>query len=55
MLRNPTLINVMDGCSISIPMQRKGEAPAGLMLSAAGGLDETLFAHATAIETLLAA
>jgi aspartyl-tRNA(Asn)/glutamyl-tRNA(Gln) amidotransferase subunit A len=55
MLRNPTLINVMDGCSISIPMQRKGEAPAGLMLSAAGGLDETLFAHATAIERLLAA
>ena len=55
MLRNPTLINVMDGCSISLPMHVSGEAPAGLMLSAAGGHDAALFATAEAVETALAA
>lgn len=55
MLRNPTLINMMDGCAISLPMQAKGEAPAGLMLAAAGGRDAELFAIAEAVETVLGA
>lgn len=52
MLRNPMLINLMDGCAISIPMHVANEAPAGLMLAAAGGRDGALFAHAKAVETL---
>lgn len=54
MLRNPTLINMMDGCSISLPMHRPGEAPAGLMLSRSGGGDAALFAIAAAAEAALA-
>ncbi|HBF31606.1 amidase [Rhizobium sp.] len=55
MLRNPTLINMMDGCSVSIPMHRQGDAPAGLMLSTIGGHDATLFSNASAIENALSA
>ena len=54
MLRNPTLINMMDGCAISLPMHRAGEAPAGLMLARAGGGDAALFAIAAAAEAALA-
>ncbi|MCU4179937.1 amidase [Bosea sp. BH3] len=53
MLRNSTLINMMDGCAISLPMHRQGEAPAGLMLARAGGEDAALFAIAAAVETAL--
>jgi aspartyl-tRNA(Asn)/glutamyl-tRNA(Gln) amidotransferase subunit A len=54
MLRNPTLINMMDGCAISLPMHRAGEAPTGLMLARAGGEDAALFAIAAAAEASLA-
>lgn len=54
MLRNPTLINMMDGCSISLPMHRQGEAPAGLMLSRVAGGDAALFTIAAAAEAALA-
>ncbi len=53
MLRNPTLINMIDGCSISLPMHQPGEAPAGLMLSMAGGHDAKLFDWAKAVEKKL--
>jgi aspartyl-tRNA(Asn)/glutamyl-tRNA(Gln) amidotransferase subunit A len=49
-LRNCTLINVIDGCAISLPVQQPGEAPVGLMLAAAGGQDRRLFALAAAVE-----
>jgi aspartyl-tRNA(Asn)/glutamyl-tRNA(Gln) amidotransferase subunit A len=54
-LRNPSLINVMDGCAISLPMHRAGEAPAGLTLARAGGEDAALFAIAAVVEAALAA
>lgn len=53
MLRNPTLINMIDGCSISIPMHEAGTAPAGLMLSAAAGQDAELFGWAGAVEAIV--
>lgn len=52
-LRNSSLINMMDGCAISLPMHRAGEAPAGLMLARAGGQDAALFAIAAAAEAAL--
>lgn len=52
-LRNPTFINMIDGCSISLPMHQTGEPPCGLMLSAAGGNDRKLFEMAAGIEPLL--
>src|SRR4029077_3230879 len=36
-LRNCTLINMLDGCAISVPCHRNGDAPVGFMLAAAGG------------------
>jgi aspartyl-tRNA(Asn)/glutamyl-tRNA(Gln) amidotransferase subunit A len=53
LLRNPALINMMDGCAISLPVHARGEAPVGLMLAAAGGRDRALFANARAVEAAL--
>ena len=53
LLRNPTLINMLDGCAISLPAHAEGEAPVGLMLAASGGRDADLFASARAVEAAL--
>jgi len=52
-LRNCSLINMIDGCAISLPAHREGEIPVGLMLAAVGGSDRTLFALAAGIENVL--
>jgi aspartyl-tRNA(Asn)/glutamyl-tRNA(Gln) amidotransferase subunit A len=49
-LRKCSLINMIDGCAISLPAQREGEVPVGLMLAAAGGADRRIFELAAAIE-----
>ncbi|WP_371422851.1 amidase [Tardiphaga sp.] len=49
-LRNCTLINMIDGCAISLPIHAKDEAPVGLMLAAAGGSDRRIFELAAGIE-----
>lgn len=54
-LRNPTFINFLDGCAISLPCHAPGTAPVGLMLAAPGGQDRRLLAVARAVEALLAA
>jgi aspartyl-tRNA(Asn)/glutamyl-tRNA(Gln) amidotransferase subunit A len=53
-LRNPTLINFLDGCAISLPCHRAGEAPVGLSLAGLGGQDQRLLSVALAVEQLLA-
>ena len=53
-LRNPSVINMLDGCSISVPMTQVPEPPAGLMLSAPTGRDKALLIAAAAIEKVLA-
>ena len=53
-LRNPSLVNFLDGCSISLPCHVPGEAPVGLMLSSLRGTDRRLLAIAAAAERLLA-
>ena len=52
-LRNCTLINMIDGCAISIPCHRAGEAPVGLMLAATGGSDRRIFELAAAMEDVV--
>ena len=52
-LRNCTLINMMDGCSISAPCHRNGEAPVGFMLSAAGGSDRRILELAAGVEAAI--
>ena len=49
-LRNCTLINMIDGCAISLPIHRDGEAPVGLMLAGAGGSDRRIFELAAGME-----
>ena len=53
-LRNPSIINLLDGCAISLPMHTAGEPPMGLMMSAAGGADHALLRMAAAVELQLA-
>lgn len=52
-LRNTATVNYFDGCSISLPCHRPGEAPVGLMLSAANGDDDRLYQLAAAVESAL--
>jgi aspartyl-tRNA(Asn)/glutamyl-tRNA(Gln) amidotransferase subunit A len=49
-LRNCTLINMIDGCAISLPAHREGEVPVGLMLASTRGNDHSLFELAAGIE-----
>jgi aspartyl-tRNA(Asn)/glutamyl-tRNA(Gln) amidotransferase subunit A len=42
MLRNPTVVNILDGCALSIPMHDEGGPPAGLMVASIAGDDARL-------------
>ncbi|WP_236676819.1 amidase [Aquariibacter lacus] len=53
LLRNPTVVNLLDGCAISLPAQAPGELPWGLMLWAGRGRDATLLDAARAVEAAL--
>jgi aspartyl-tRNA(Asn)/glutamyl-tRNA(Gln) amidotransferase subunit A len=52
-LRNCTLINMIDGCAISLPCHRESEVPVGLMLAASGGADRRIFELAAAMEDVI--
>ena len=54
-LRNCSMINMIDGCAISLPAQREGEVPVGLMLAAAGGSDRRIFELAAGMEAAVRA
>lgn len=52
-LRNPTVVNLLDGCSISVPMHAEGEPPSGMMISAMSGHDAAVLRIAAWIEERL--
>jgi aspartyl-tRNA(Asn)/glutamyl-tRNA(Gln) amidotransferase subunit A len=52
-LRNCTLINMIDGCAISLPCHREGEVPVGLMLASSGGADRRILELAAAMEAAI--
>jgi len=52
-LRNCSLINVLDGCAISLPAHREGEVPVGLMLASSGGSDRRIFELAAGMENII--
>jgi aspartyl-tRNA(Asn)/glutamyl-tRNA(Gln) amidotransferase subunit A len=52
-LRNCTLINMIDGCAISLPCHREGEVPVGLMLASSGGADRSILELAAAMEAAI--
>ena len=52
-LRDPTLINFLDGCALSLPCHARGDAPVGLTLAAAGGRDRAVLALGLGVERAL--
>ncbi|MDM4767374.1 amidase [Pelomonas sp. SE-A7] len=54
-LRNPAVVNMLDGCAISLPCHMNGELPVGLMLWNAAGHDDRLLSIALQAEAALAA
>jgi aspartyl-tRNA(Asn)/glutamyl-tRNA(Gln) amidotransferase subunit A len=55
MLRNPTMINFLDGCALSVPCHEPGSAPVGLMIAGGAMTDRRLLSLGLAIEQALAA
>lgn len=53
-LRNPTVMNFLDRCSISLPCHAEGEPPVGLMITGETMGDARLFRIAAAAEQALA-
>jgi aspartyl-tRNA(Asn)/glutamyl-tRNA(Gln) amidotransferase subunit A len=53
MLRNPGLINFLDGCALSIPNHFAEEPPTGIMLASPGNTDESLLRYGVAVEKIL--
>jgi aspartyl-tRNA(Asn)/glutamyl-tRNA(Gln) amidotransferase subunit A len=54
LLRNTSVVNVLDGCAISIPCHESGELPVGLMLWHCAMHDDTILNIAQQAETALA-
>lgn len=50
MLRNPTVVSVLDDCAASVPMHDAGEPPAGLMVAGFAGQDSDVLRFAAWIE-----
>ena len=53
MLRNPSLINFLDGCALSLPCHAPGAAPVGLMLAGMRGRDRQILLLGQAVEAAL--
>lgn len=54
MLRNTSVFNFLDGCSLSIPCHLHGDAPVGLMVSSLHDHDRQVIRIGSAIEDALA-
>ncbi|MED5619224.1 amidase [Ideonella sp. BN130291] len=53
LLRNPSVVNLLDGCALSLPCHAEGELPVGLMVWHAGHHDDEVLSSALAIEAAL--
>lgn len=53
MLRNTSVINMLDGCAVSLPCHQAGHAPVGLSLASLHGDDARLLSWSLAVETAL--
>jgi aspartyl-tRNA(Asn)/glutamyl-tRNA(Gln) amidotransferase subunit A len=53
MLRNTSVFNFLDGCGLSVPCHREGEAPVGLLIAGLGGWDDRILRMGAAIEAAL--
>ena len=55
LLRNPSVVNMLDGCAITIPCHVPGELPAGLMIWQSAMRDDTVLNIALQAQAALAA
>ena len=53
LLRNPSVVNMLDGCAISLPCHTPGDLPVGLMVWAGALRDDPVLNIALQIENLL--
>ena len=53
MLRNPSLVNLYDGCALALPCHPPGAAPVGLMIAGTAGADRRILAIGLAAERVL--
>jgi len=54
LLRNPSIVNLLDGCALTLPCQQPGEWPVGLMVWSHAMQDDTVLQASLAIENVLA-
>jgi aspartyl-tRNA(Asn)/glutamyl-tRNA(Gln) amidotransferase subunit A len=53
LLRNPSVVNLLDGCALSLPCHAPGEMPVGLMVWSGALRDDAVLDAALAIEAAL--
>jgi aspartyl-tRNA(Asn)/glutamyl-tRNA(Gln) amidotransferase subunit A len=53
MLRNTSIFNFLDGCALSVPCHRQGDAPVGLMIAGKNGSDAHVLRVGSAVEAAL--
>ena len=54
LLRNPSIVNFLDGCALSVPCHDEGELPVGLMVWSTACRDDAVLDAGLAIEAALA-
>ena len=54
LLRNPSVVNLLDGCALTLPCHAPGEMPVGLMVWSGALRDDTVLDASLAIEAALA-
>jgi aspartyl-tRNA(Asn)/glutamyl-tRNA(Gln) amidotransferase subunit A len=52
-LRNPSIVNFMDGCALSVPCHRPGELPVGLSICGLALSDAAILSIGRSVEALL--
>lgn len=53
LLRNPSTINLLDGCAVSVPCHDEGTLPVGLMIAGPAMADRKVLAVSRAVESAL--
>ena len=53
MLRNTSIVNLFDGCALSIPCQDPGTAPVGLMIAGTQNTDRKILGVGLAVEDVV--
>jgi amidase/aspartyl-tRNA(Asn)/glutamyl-tRNA(Gln) amidotransferase subunit A len=54
LLRNPSVVNLLDGCALTLPCHATGELPVGLMIWSGAMRDDAVLGASLAIEAALA-